>query len=418
MTTRSRVLIIGLDGASWNVLRPLIEGGQLPHLAALAARGASGAMHSTYPPLTPPAWTSFQTGVTPPRHGVWAFTELTDDGWPSPTIVSSTTIRCKTLWEYLSDHQHRVTLVDVPLTYPFRAISGRLVSDIFIPYNTPGHHTWTQPAELGPEIDRQVGGWQFIKGPEMRGQLDDAGATRFLELMQDFVRQREAAALYLLAQPDWDVAMVHFQAVDVFQHALWGWLLPDHPLFRPERHAQVIAFYKRIDLAIGRMVAVAPPDTLVLVLSDHGFRSHRKILNLNAWLYRRGWLKIPRLQTVRRAVARSAVLTRGARWLKRLHVPKASILLGYRPSFRVDRQRSQAISTAGPWQTQYGLISLKRDGDPGRRARLLQDITKALLELRDPETGERVVADVRTVAELYGGAIGANSPDLVVIPAD
>lgn len=419
MTTRPHVLIISLDGASWNVLRPLMEGGHLPHLTALANRGASGVMQSTYPPLTPPAWTSFQTGVTPPRHGVWAFTELDDNGWPSSRVVSSATIRCETVWEYLSAHQHRVVLIDVPLTYPFRAISGYLVSDIFIPYNTTKEHPWTQPAELGAEMDRQVGGWQFMKGPEMRGRLDEAAATRFLDLMQEFVRQREAAALYLLAQPDWDVAMVHFQAVDVFQHALWGWLVPDHPLFHPDRYAQAIAFYKRIDIAIGRMVAIVPSDTLVLVLSDHGFRSHRKVFNLNAWLHQQGWLKIPRFQAVRRAVAGSPILTQGVHWLKRLHVPKASLLLGYRPSFRmVDRRRSQAISTAGPWQTQYGLISLRRDGDPGRRARLRKAITQALLALGDPETGEQVVAAVHTVAELYGEPIGENSPDLIVVPAD
>ncbi len=431
VTEMKHILIISLDGASWNVLQPLIERGDLPHLAAMAAGGASGVMQSTYPPLTPPAWTSFQTGVQPPRHGVWAFTEVADDGWPSPNVVSSESIRCKTLWEYLGEHQRRVVLVDVPLTYPFRPILGRAVSDVFVPYNSPKHNTWTYPPELGQEIDHLVGGWQFIKGPELRGQADDASIARFLHLMHEFVRQREVAALHLLAAPDWDVAMVHIHAVDVLQHAVWGWLIPEHPLFRPDRYAQVADFYRRVDTAVGRIAAAAPPDTLVLVLSDHGFRSHRKVLNLNAWLHRQGWLKLPRLQALRRTVSRSPSLTRGARLLLRLHVPKAPILLGYRSRFWMDRARSLAASTAGPWQTQYGLISLNRRLSPARRARLIEEITAGLRELRDAETGERVVAEVRTIAEVYGAECvgyngysaggeqsGANCPDLVAIPAE
>lgn len=418
MTSPKHVLIISLDGGSWNVLQPLIERGDMPHLGAMAARGAGGVMQSTYPPLTPPAWTSFQTGVQPPRHGVWAFTEVADDGWPSPQVVSSESIRYKTLWEYLGEHQRRVVLVDVPLTYPFRPILGRAVSDVFVPYNSPKHNTWTYPPELGQEIDDLVGGWQFIKGPELRGQVDDASIARFLDLMHEFVRQREVAALHLLAAPDWDMAMVHIHAVDVLQHAVWGWLIPDHPLFRPERYAQVAAFYRRVDTAVGRIAAAAPPDTLVLVLSDHGFRSHRKVLNLNAWLHRKGWLKLPRLQALRRTVSRSPALTGGARLLVRLHAPKASILLGYRSRFWMDRARSLAASTAGPWQTQYGLISLNRRLSPARRARLIEEITAGLRELRDAETGAQVVAEVRTIAEVYGQQPCANCPDLVAIPAE
>jgi len=69
----SRVLIIGLDGADFQVVRPFVDQGKLPHLAALLESGAHGLLRSTTPPMSPAAWTSFMTGKNPGKHGVFDF---------------------------------------------------------------------------------------------------------------------------------------------------------------------------------------------------------------------------------------------------------------------------------------------------------------------------------------------------------
>ena len=69
----AKSVAIGLDGAAWHLLDPLLTAGVMPRLAALNARGAWGSLKSTVPTYTPPAWTSAATGVNPGRHGIYGF---------------------------------------------------------------------------------------------------------------------------------------------------------------------------------------------------------------------------------------------------------------------------------------------------------------------------------------------------------
>ncbi len=418
MTDERKILIISLDGGSWNVLRPLLAQGRLPHLRKLMNRGASGALQSTYPPLTPPAWVTFQTGVEPSVHGVFAFTEVSEEGWPTRRIVSSESIGCQTMWERFGQQGRRVLLVDVPLSYPFRDFEGCQVSDVFIPYNTPGAGGWTSPASLGPELDHLVGGWKFIKGPEMRGQADEESVRRFVSQMIDFVRQRQTAAGHLLQTQEWDVCMVHLHAVDVLQHAVWGYLLEDHPFYRADLHDVAAAFYEAVDAAVGSLIEQVPASTLVLVASDHGFRSHRKVLNLNAWLYQQGWLRLPWKVEVRKRVSRNAGLRQVALAFGKLGMARAAALAKYRDSYEYDGEATQAASTAGPWQTQFGLITLHKSLSPEQKRKVSELIRTGLLAVRDPDTHDPVVAEVRDAADVYRRRTSQACPDLVVVPAE
>jgi predicted AlkP superfamily phosphohydrolase/phosphomutase len=70
-----KVFVLGLDGATWDILDPLVRAGELPHLARLVERGASGTLRSVFPPLSPVAWTGVMTGKNSGKHGVFEFLE-------------------------------------------------------------------------------------------------------------------------------------------------------------------------------------------------------------------------------------------------------------------------------------------------------------------------------------------------------
>ena len=89
----AKVLIVGLDGATWRVLEPWARAGRLPHLAALMARGTWGTLRSTVPALTLPAWSSLTTGRNPGAHGVFAFRRLAPDRYDSPGLASTSDLR-------------------------------------------------------------------------------------------------------------------------------------------------------------------------------------------------------------------------------------------------------------------------------------------------------------------------------------
>src|SRR5579883_3005842 len=103
------LLVIGLDGATLDLVGPWVAAGVLPHLGALMARGAWARLRSTLPPATFPAWTSLVTGTNPGRHGVLDFTE-------------------RALWNYLAAAGRRVAVITVPATYPPEPIDGVMVS--------------------------------------------------------------------------------------------------------------------------------------------------------------------------------------------------------------------------------------------------------------------------------------------------
>jgi predicted AlkP superfamily phosphohydrolase/phosphomutase len=235
--------------------------------------------------------------------------------------------------------------------------------------------------------------------------------------MSEFIRQREIAACYLMNTEEWDVCMVHFHAIDVLQHALWGFLDPSHSLFRKDMYAEVVRFYQVVDAAIGRIVQTAPQWTLRLVVSDHGFRLHRKVLKLNAWLYQQKLLKTARAMEVKRAVRSHRLLRKGITCLNKLRAPGTSWLLDYRKEHLLDRGRSRAVGTAGPWQSIHGLICINKELPEPKRQECMQAIVTGLSELHDTETGEPIISAVRGTPEIYGPETNQGCPDLIVIPA-
>src|SRR5262245_56204557 len=112
-----KVFVLGLDGATWDVLRPLADQGRLPHLARLTERGAAGTLRSVFPPLSPVAWTAVMTGKNSGKHGIFEFLESAHDPLGG-RVNSSRTIRSELVWE-IAGHHGKVTVAGgVPMSYP------------------------------------------------------------------------------------------------------------------------------------------------------------------------------------------------------------------------------------------------------------------------------------------------------------
>ena len=102
-----RLLIIGLDAATFDLICPWIAEGKLPNLAALMKDGARGRLASILPPITPPAWTSFMTGKNPGKHGIFHFLEARA-GTYKQSYLNAASRRAKTIWRMLSDAGYTV----------------------------------------------------------------------------------------------------------------------------------------------------------------------------------------------------------------------------------------------------------------------------------------------------------------------
>src|SRR5215475_9434029 len=106
-----QVFIISLDGATFDIIRPLAEQGYMPNFQAAMASSVTAELESVVPPVTAPAWTSFMTGKHPSKHGIFDFTRF-DHNTYRWSINNASDIKGKTLWKILDEHEKRVIVLN------------------------------------------------------------------------------------------------------------------------------------------------------------------------------------------------------------------------------------------------------------------------------------------------------------------
>jgi len=406
LVTKPSVLMVGLDGAGWRLLEPWARAKRLPHLASLMERGAWGALRSTIPALTLPAWSSFMTGRNPGGHGVYAFRRLAPDRYDGRGLASAADLHGPTLWDVIGAAGRRVGVVNVPPSYPLRPVNGFMVGCML----TPPGVAFTHPPELTGELGDYV---IDTKTPRDLRPENPVFRTRALEYAAALRRQTErrtAACVHLMRAHPVDAFCVVFYAPDRLQHYFWNRLQPEEGV-RPEPDQEIdaalAATYAAVDDAIGALVAEAGPQANVVLLSDHGFtHSPRRSVRINRWLADAGLLAQRPLWTLRRKVIRKALpKTWRARYDTLDHI-------------LVNRARTQAWSdtiftnTAAIWVHAAGRYPLGCVA-PGAPYEAVRDRIKTGLEALRDEGGARVFRGVFRREEIYSGPYVDAAPDLV-----
>jgi predicted AlkP superfamily phosphohydrolase/phosphomutase len=418
-------VVISLDGATWDILQPWMESGFLPNLAELAAGGAAGRLHSTIPPVTAPAWATFQTGVHPGKHGLFHFTRYQPGSYDT-ALVDATSITPSTLWRILSDAGKRLAIINVPVTYPPQPVNGVVVAGLLSPSSRQAF--W--PPRLHDEVTAAVGGYEVFTPVRT---FDYLGVRGFVEQVTGLAQGRAAAGRHIFGLEDWDFFMLHFQATDIIQHALWAWVDPRHPDFDSKPHEErerVRGFYQALDGLLGEFVEMAGGDRLVIVMSDHGFGPVMRRLYLNQWLLNEGLLAAPgqsalkgRLLGWAEEAVRRADVWKLRRRLIRPRSRGEGLVERVKRDALIDWPRTKAFALSGPF---FGRIYINTEGrEPqgtipmGSEWESLRDrIANGLLSLRDPANGQSLVEQVWRREEIYDGGRAAELPDLVVKPAD
>jgi predicted AlkP superfamily phosphohydrolase/phosphomutase len=422
---RPKVVVFGIDGATFDVIDPLIADGRLPNLAALMREGTRAPLRSTIMPNSYPAWTSAVTGVNPGRHSIyWALIRGEEASFPLK-LMNSHDIRSPTLWEILGERGYRSGVVNVPTEYPPRAIHGFLVSGAL----TPGVESeFTYPQSLKQEILSAVPGY--------RCEIDFA-RTSLKELagqIMNSVENRARLLIHLMNTKEWDLLFCVFTETDLTQHKFWAGMdrrHPDHSRYRRYRDF-VHSVYQRVDQALGTLRAQMPPDAALLVVSDHGFGPFYQSFSLHRWLIDHKYLVLKPGQS-RNVLGR---LLRDEAWKKRARRLKAALAErlvrdeGRRDvrALREKDERSSARLTEGTdWSrtrayftSDYGirlnLAGREPEGivSPGEEERTLKEELKSKLGRMCFSNGEPVFEAVKTRDEAYSGPFVDRAPDLVV----
>ncbi|MEA3336846.1 MAG: alkaline phosphatase family protein [Chloroflexota bacterium] len=411
-----KALVIGLDGATFDLLQPMVALGWLPNIERVLGDGAHGILKSTIPPLTAPAWSSFLTGVTPGEHGVFSFQRRLDHSLER-AFVDSTAIRAPQLWHWLAQQGLTIGAINVPMTWPPPPMppGSYLVSGML----TPGtEHHFTNPASLAEPL-RSMG---YVC--DLRVKLNEldyqstAGVTSITRQLLQVLKTREQAIFWLLGEHPTDLLAAVFETPDRLQH--WAWqsieeqLTNDGGLSRTALHDGVERCYRELDRVVGRLLEeAATPDTRVYFLSDHGFGPLQRRLHVDQWLAEKGWLSYAGSKAILRRRLRMPI-----RHLRRM-LPKNWVRRG-RKALAVSRIVDWQHTVAYSGRTMEHAIYINLQGrEPygivpaSQFDSLRQEIAAALRELRDPTTGAPTVQEVALREELYRGPYVDQAPDIL-----
>jgi tetratricopeptide (TPR) repeat protein len=307
--TGLRVVMIGLDGADWDLVDPLLRAGRLPHLERLVTGGARGPLRSYDPMISPLLWTTMVTGVGPDIHGVADF-QAVDTASGRRVPITSRFRKVKAIWNILGEAGRTSGFVGWWASYPAEAVEGFQVSNL-VAFETlrpraavPPAPGLTFPPDYFDTVLPRLATVADLRHEDLRGLLQIERAE--FEAARDevlhpsgpqaegrdrkLVQQPVALALSILtgsrnyatiaadlAGRRLDLTAVYFEGIDMMGHRFQHCLPPRAPLCPAEDYHRyrdaVTGFYVRQDALIGTVLAAAGGDATVLVVSDHGFKS-------------------------------------------------------------------------------------------------------------------------------------------------
>jgi predicted AlkP superfamily phosphohydrolase/phosphomutase len=430
-----KILIIGLDGATFDLIKPWAAEGKLPTFERLLQQGVHGELTSTIPPVTAPAWTSFMTGKNPGKHGLYHFIEPRPGSYEM-RYTNARSRLAKTIWQILNESGISVGVLNVPMTYPPDRLNGYMISGMDSPEDSTAI---TNPPELYQELQERFG----KVSPQIRylGYLKTdqrrEGVLKGLEEMDAHYLQLTD---YLLKKYPVDVAMVVFTSVDTVQHFFWQYMDRTHPQHDAVGAAKygeaILRVYQRVDEIIAKLIGSLPEDTAVLLMSDHGFHpTSARIVHINRYLFDLGLLRLhdSSQQWYHPQTLIQATIKRVDTVLRRTLTPhqKAKVSRMF-PGLRNMWESHYAGLSNIDWaQTKaycYEILTfpscvwinvqgLRPQGivDPGAEyEQLMRFITDKLYALKDPMTGQQLISRVYRKQEIYHGPYLDQAPDLTL----
>lgn len=423
---KRRLLVIGLDGVGFDLITPWVESGKLPHLGELLARGAKGPLQSTIPPLTGPAWTSFQTGVNPGKHGIFGWTKHRPNSYAF-SIINGDDITYPTILELAGENGRQVISIGLPMTYPPRPVHGVLIPGMLTPRRA---RSPTYPPQIYSELRQVVPQYRFF--PECAHRLSLQAKVQ--ELLT-YARGKAAAANYFMTHRGWDLFLVHFQVTDKVQHDLWG-LTKDG--FDP-----VLVVFQEVDRLVGQLVETGRRmGATVIVLSDHGMGPQEYTFSINTWLWQTGYL-----------YPKGGVAGLVKQWLFHLGLTQRQLLrlglflypmafrMGLASSFMdiigegglarmissvflsfndIDWARTRVYSRADIGHLYLNMEGREPQGivDDAEANQLVEELITQLKAVRNPLTDEPLLGEVYRREEIYHGERLTEAPDILFLPRD
>jgi predicted AlkP superfamily phosphohydrolase/phosphomutase len=401
-----------MDGATFTVLNDLTskngEGPVMPFLASLFEGGTRSKLFSTPNPLTPPAWVSLMTGRSPGHHGVLDFIRAEEHGEDVFfTLYDSRDCKVEFIWSIASRNGKRVAALNFPFTAPPPAdLKGFMVPG-FVPWrhlrrNTAPSDLYDRLKALEDFNPKELA-WDFEQEKQALDLLTDADREKWVSYHLPREQQWFKIAEFLLREEAPDLMAVMFDGVDKLQHQAWLYIDPNQQVgelsdYHLRMRKLCMDYFRQLDGFIKSLVTAAGPDVQVFLASDHGFTATTEVVRINAYLHEKGYLKwkpVPETEEGKRREDSMFAYLDWANTFAYCRTPSSNGI-----NIRVARKP--------------GDTGIKPEEYESFRVKLIAD----LKELKDPETGERIITQIHVREDVFPGAAMEDAPDLLLVLRD
>jgi len=415
-----KVVVIGLDGATFRLLKPWAKCGELPAIAKLLKDGSHGALESSLPHVTYPAWKCYSTGKYPNKLGVYHFFSI-DFTNRLIKIPFSHSFNALEIWDYLGINGFRVAIVNMPTTYPPKKVNGIMISGPVIVGDN-----YTYPTNLKDYIEKKFNYKPDTKeiDEELRDiELGRADRSAILEKIREHIESQFSLLHKYILPNNFDFVHLTIFYIDAIQHFFWA----DMENNDKEFGNVILEFWKEIDNNIMKIIKRLDEDTILILMSDHGFTKLKGIFYLNNWLYKRGYIKLNRkfliLNFLNKLGLNSDNLYKSLTKLRLIDLARRVLprnLRGVIPnrnteisidfaSSLIDWNKTKAIMVGD------GVIYINPK-IPNKDA-VIDKLIKELSTIISPLDGKKVCEKIYKISELYGSK-SENDPDIIILPSE
>ncbi|MFQ5796117.1 MAG: alkaline phosphatase family protein [Candidatus Bipolaricaulia bacterium] len=395
-----KVIVIGLDGASWIPLENWIARGELPNLRRIREQGSWGRLRSCLPPVTSPNWKCYATGTNPGKLGVFWW-EIVDFERGEIITPRSTSFTGTELWDYLGESGKRVGIVNMPTCYPPRPVNGFMIAG--------GPDALESGFCHPPELERRLTERGYRILPERIAFLPDRD-RRAIDEVLELIELRFQLGQELLEEFDLDLLHLTIYLINVLQHHFG-----DAP--------RVLEAWKLIDRGIGNCLKRFD-DVTVFLMSDHGTNRIRCKFNVNTWLASEGYLVVKKRpakellfklgvhkDSVSRLLTRlglkDLVKRKLSQSVRNILPTETGAVMSAGKAVLIDWERTQAYGLGqGPIHLSPHLSNRERD--------LLREEIKRKLNELACDGGRKIARAVHTKEEIYHGPYLERAPDLII----
>jgi len=405
----SRVVLFGLDGATYTVMDDLVRRGVMPCFGAFRERSAWGTLMSVVPPLTPPAWTTMVTGRSPGHHGITNFLQFESEASKYVRVVTSREVCCETIWSIVGRQGKRAGCLNFVAHNPPPKIDGYVIPG-WIPWRWVKKHS--HPANLIDGLKETLSGFDvkelavdFNEEQKAIAGAELADYEPWIDLHIRRERQWFAILEHQLQRDPAELVGIVLDGVDKLQHLLWGYLDPAMEPASPDESFLRIRercwdYFREVDGFLEKLLKLVSDEDYIVIASDHGFCGTNELLYINNWLEAQGYLT----------------------WSDKAEVvPDDSAEIGeahpyHLTEFDLDKTRAYAISASNngiyiPVRGGRHEVGLEPEQYESFRAEL---IDRLLNHCVDPSTGEKLVTRIWTKEEAFSGPKMQLAPDLTL----